>query len=75
MQCMREAADAYETLDHTQTNATDPSAFGAAEQAKNTCLAHHRKLLQKLRESVEKTSVCETQAGIATTSISNELGI
>ena len=72
---MRQAADAYEIPDHTQTNATDPSAFGAAEQKKHTSLAHHRKLLQKLRESVEKTPPCETQTGNATTSTSNEVGI
>ena len=75
IQCMREAADANETLDHTQTNATDPSAFGASEQEKNKSLAHHRELLQKLRESVEKTPTCETQSGNATTSTLNEVGV
>ena len=62
------AADAYETFDHTQTNATDPFRFDAAEQEKHTFLAHHRELLQKLRESLEKTPTCETMSGNATTS-------
>ena len=39
LQCMREAADAYQTPEHSQTNATDPSAFGASENAKQEALA------------------------------------
>ena len=34
LQCMREAKDAYGTPEHTQTNASDPSAFGASAQKK-----------------------------------------
>jgi len=34
LQCMREAADAYGTPEHTSTNATDPSMCGAAEHEK-----------------------------------------
>ena len=29
--CMREATEGYATPQHTHTNATDPSSFGAAE--------------------------------------------
>ena len=46
LQCMREAADAYQTPEHSQTNATDPSVFGASEHAKQEALARHRDLLQ-----------------------------
>ena len=72
---MRKAIDAYETPDHTQTNATDPFAFGAAEQDKHGSLARHRAIHKKLRESVEKTPTCETQSGNATTSTSNGIGV
>ena len=72
---MREAADAYETPDHTQTNATDRFAFFVAEQDKHISLAQTRELLQKVRQSVEKTPTCETLSGNATTSTSNEVGV
>ena len=72
---MREAADAYGTPIHSQTSATDPSACGASEQEKNESLAHHRELLQKLRESTEKAPTCETEAGDALQSSSNEVGV
>ena len=61
LQCMREAADAYQTPEHSQTNATDPSVFGAAEHAKQEALARHRDLLQRLRESPENASTCEDE--------------
>ena len=50
LQCMREAADAYQTPEHSQTNATDPSVLGASEHAKQEALARHRDLIQRLRE-------------------------
>ena len=34
LQCMREAADAYGTPEHSQTKASDPSEFGASEHKK-----------------------------------------
>ena len=49
LQCMREAADAYQTPEHSQTNATDPSVYGAAEQRKQLALALRRDYLQRLR--------------------------
>ena len=61
LQCMREAADAYQTPEHSQTNATDPSAFGASEHAKQEALARHRDLLQRLREIRENASTCEAE--------------
>ena len=72
---MREAPDAYETPQHSQTNATDPSAFGASEHDKKESLAHHRDLLQKLRESHQNAPTCETQPGDAMQSSSNEVGV
>ena len=75
LQCMREASDAYETPQHSQTNATDPSAFGASEHDKKESLAHHRDLLQKLRESHQNAPTCETQPGDAMQSSSNEVGV
>ena len=48
---MREAADAYQTPKHGRTNGTDPSLFGASEQAMREALARHRDLLQRMRES------------------------
>ena len=42
---------------------------------KNQSLAHHRELLQKLRESNEKTPTCETESGDAMQSSSNEVGV
>ena len=56
LQCMREAADAYQTPEHSQTNAVDPSVFGASEHAKQEALARHREILQRLRESHENAS-------------------
>ena len=45
LQCMREAADAYHTPEHSQTNATDPFLFGASEHAKQEALARHSEFL------------------------------
>ena len=72
---MREASDAYETPQHSQTNASDPSAFGASEHDKKESLAHHRDLLQKLRESHQNAPTCETQSGDAMRSSLNEVGV
>ena len=75
VQCMREAADAYGTPAHSHTNATDPTAFSGSEHTKNASLAHHRDLLQKLRESSEKEPTCEAGSGEALQSSSNEVGV
>ena len=61
LQCMREAADAYQTPEHSQTNAADPSVFGASEHAKQEALARHREILQRLRESRENAPTCEAE--------------
>ena len=74
-QCMHEAAEAYGTPQHTHTNATDPSTFGAAEHEKQAALEHHRQLLQKLRETREKTPTCQLETDDAPQSSSNEVGV
>ena len=62
LQCMREAADAYGSPQHLQTNATDPSAFGAAEHEKTEALRRHRELLHKLHQSADQPSSCEMES-------------
>ena len=74
LQCMREAADAYQTPEHSQTNAVDPSLFGASEHAKQEALARHREILQRLRESRENASTCEAETEDAKQTSWNEVG-
>ena len=67
LQCMREAADAYQTPEHSQTNATDPSLNGVAEHKQNLMLALHRDHLPRLRENREKAPTCEAETEEANT--------
>ena len=75
LQCMREAADAYQTPKHSQTIAVDPSVFGASEHAKQEALAHHRAVLQRLRERRENASTCEAETEDAKRTSWNEVGV
>ena len=75
LQCMREAADAYGRPEHSQTNATDPSTFGASEHEKQAALDRHRQLLQRLRETEERTPAGETQSEDARLTSTNEVGV
>merc|ERR1712242_246692 len=75
LQCMREASDAYQTPEHSQTNATDPSVFGASEHRKQAALARHRQCLQKLREGSGDAPVCEIETEDAKQASSNEAGV
>ena len=75
LQCMREAADAYQTPELSQTNAVDPSVFGASEHAKQEALARHREMLQRLRESRENASTCEAETEDAKQTSWNEVGV
>ena len=75
LQCMREAADAYQTPKHSQTIAVDPSVFGASEHAKQEALAHHREVLQRLRERRENASTCEAETEDAKQTSWNEVGV
>jgi hypothetical protein len=75
LQCMREAAEAYQTPEHSQTNATDPSVFGAAELRKQLALAHHRDRLQRLRGNTETASTCEAETEEAKQTAWKELGV
>ena len=75
LQCMREAADAYQTPAHSQTNATDPCAFGASQHAKQEALARHREILQQLRESFGEASTCEAETEDAKQTSRNEVGV
>ena len=75
LQCMREAADAYQTPEHSQTNAVDPSAFGASEHVKQEALARHREKLQRLRESHEDASTCEAETKDGQQTSRNEAGV
>ena len=72
---MREAADAYQTPKHSQTIAVDPSVFGASEHAKQEALAHHREVLQRLRERRENASTCEAETEDAKQTSWNEVGV
>ena len=75
IQCMREAAEAYGTPQHTHTNATDPSEFGASEHDKQAALQHHRQLLQKLRETREEAPACQMETEDVPKTSSNEVGV
>ena len=75
LQCMREAADAYQTPEHSQTNATDPSVFGASEHTKQEALARHRDLLQRLRQMRENAFTCEAESQEARQTSRNEVGV
>ena len=75
LQCMREAADAYQTPEHSHTTATDPSVFGASEDAKHEALARHREFLQRLRESPGEASTCEAETEDAKQTSWNEVGV
>ena len=75
LQCMREASDAYQTPEHSQTNATDPSVFGASEHRKQAALARHRQCLQKLREGSGDAPVGEIETEDAKQASSNEAGV
>ena len=72
---MREAADAYGRPEHSQTNATDPSVFGASENEKQAALASHRELLHRLRETQEQAHTCETNSEDATQRSPNQVGV
>ena len=72
---MREAVDVYGKPSHLQTYATDPSVFGGSEHTKNTSLARHRDLLQKLRMAAENESTCVTESPDTIQSPSNEVGV
>ena len=75
LQCMLEAAEAYHTPEHSQTNATDPSAFGASEHAKQEALARHRDLLQRLRQIRENAFTCEAETQDAKQTSRHEVGV
>ena len=75
LQCMREAADAYQTPEHSQTNAEDPSLFGASEQKKQDALARHREIIQRLKESRENASTCEAETEDAKQTSRSEVGV
>ena len=75
LQCMREAADAYQTPEHSHTTATDPSVFGASEDAKHEALARHREFLQRLRESPGEASTCKVETEDAKHISWNEVGV
>ena len=64
---MREAADVYGSPEHSRTNATDPSAFGASEHNKDAVLACHRSLLEEMRN--------RDQTEDAPKQTSNEVGV
>ena len=72
---MREAADAYQTPEHSQTHAVDPSVFDASEHAKQEALARHREILQRLRERREDASTCEAETEDAEQTSWNEVGV
>ena len=72
---MREAADAYQAPTHSQTNAVDPSVFGASEHAKQEALARHRESLHRLGESRENASTCEAESKDAKQTSWNEVGV
>ena len=72
---MREAADAYQTPEHSQTHAVDPSVFGASEHAKREALARHREILHRLTESRENASTCEAETEDAKQTSVNQVGV
>ena len=72
---MREAADAYQTPEHSQTNAEDPSLFGASEQKKQDALARHREIIQRLKESRENAPTCEAETEDAKQPSRSEVGV
>ena len=49
-QCMRQAADIFGTMIPWQPSRSEPSAFGAAEPERQTALALHKAILERLRE-------------------------
>ena len=75
LQCMREAADAYQTPEHLQTNAEDPSWFGAAEHKKQDALTRHRESIQRLKESRENAVTCEAETEEANQTSRSEVGV
>ena len=75
LQCMREAANAYQTPVHSQTNATDPCKFGASEHAKQQALSHHRDFLRQLTKRHENASTCEAEIDDARQSPANDVGV
>ena len=75
LQCMREAADAYKTPEHSQTNAEDPSLFGASEPKKHDALARHREIIQRLKQSRENAPTCEAETEDAKQPSRSEVGV
>ena len=67
LQCMREAKDAYETPEHTQTNATDPSAF--ADQSR-TKLNRYR-AAEKLSRNSARTMITQPRAKLTLEALCN----
>jgi hypothetical protein len=75
LQCMREAADAYATPEHTCTYTTDTSAFGASEHEKNEALTRHRALLQELREKDQQSLTSPNAMEDAPQPTTNEVAV
>ena len=55
LQCMREAAEILGPTTPWSARREDPSAYGAKDHERQAALAHHRALLDKLREEAQPT--------------------
>ena len=65
LQCMRQAAEVFGSVQPWQANHSDPSAFGAAEHERETALARHRAILETLRQQEEEAGTSAEVAGEA----------
>ena len=64
-QCMRQAADICGPMKTWQPSRSDPSAFGAAEHDRQTALALHKAILERLREQDNPQTMEENAAAEA----------
>jgi hypothetical protein len=74
-QCMREAADAFGSPQHSRSHGTDPSVFGASEHDKNAALARHRTRLQELRTQHENQPTLQNATEDAASLPTREVGV
>ena len=60
IQCMRQAAEVFGSMEPWQANHAEPSAFGAAEHERQAALAWHRSILETLRQQEEQAGAKES---------------
>ena len=59
MQCMRQAAEVFGSMELWQASHAEPSAFGAAEHERQAALARHRSILETIRQQEDSPTILE----------------